>query len=133
MNEQTLHKEDVDKLMSLLHNVSDSWYDIGLGLGFAPSELISIRGNQSMLMSAPASYLKELLSQWVQWPTMNHPTRPTLGALCEALRSPYVGLFGSLAAEKVQTEMKYSTPGIKGVVRKMSKRRILASITTMCH
>ena len=60
-------------------------------------------------MSAPASFLRELLSQWVQWPTADHPTKPTLGALCETLRSSPVGL-GSLA-EKVDREMKCLTPG----------------------
>ena len=50
------------------------------------------------------SYLQELLSQWVQWPTEEHQNNPTLGALCTALRSSLVGL-GSLA-EDVEKEMK---------------------------
>ena len=57
-----------------------------------------------LLVGAPVSYLQELLSQWVQWPTEKHQNNPTLGALCTALRNSLVGL-GSLA-EKVEKEMK---------------------------
>ena len=60
-----------------------------------------------LLVRAPTSYLQELLSQWVQWPTASHPTKPTLEALCAALRSSLVGL-GSLA-DKVNEEMRQST------------------------
>ena len=58
-------------------------------------------------MGAPTSFLQELLSQWVQWPTASHPTKPTLEALCAVLRSSLVGL-GSLA-DKVNEEMRQST------------------------
>ena len=60
-----------------------------------------------LLVRAPTSFLQELLSLWVQWPTASHPTKPTLEALCAALRSSLVGL-GSLA-DKVNEEMKQST------------------------
>ena len=62
-----------------------------------------------LLVGAPVSYLQELLSRWVQWPTSEHPNDPTLEALCASLRSPLVGL-GSLA-EDVDKEMKQCTPG----------------------
>ena len=107
--EQVLTEGDVVTLMKLVHNFSDKWHDIGLGLEFAPSELNQISSNLSLFMSAPASFLTQLLSQWVQWPTVTHPTKPTLGALCETLRSSPVGL-GSLA-EKVEKKMKCSTTG----------------------
>ena len=58
----------------------------------------------TLLVGAPVSHLQELLNQWVQWPTTEHPNNPTLEALCAALRSPLVGL-GSLA-EEVEKEMK---------------------------
>ena len=61
----------------------------------------------TLLVGAPVSYLQELLSQWVQWPTTEHPSNPTLEALCAALRSPLVGL-GSLAKE-VEKEIKPRT------------------------
>ena len=96
--------------MDLLHNFSDKWKEIGLILGFTQPELNQIKSDPSLYMSgAPASFLTKLLSQWVQWPTVDHPTKPTLGALCEALRSSLVGL-GSLA-KKVEREMNYSTTG----------------------
>ena len=85
-----------------MHNFSDKWNEIGLGLGFVPSELRQISSNLSLLMY-PASFLATLLEQWVQWPTKEHPTKPTLEALCEALRGSLAGL-GSLA-EQVEREL----------------------------
>jgi hypothetical protein len=100
---------DIATLLNLMHNFSDKWNEIGLGLGFVPSELRQISSNLSLLMSAPTSFLTTLLGQWVQWPTKEHPTKPTLEALCEALRGRLVGL-GSLA-EQVERELKCSSTG----------------------
>ena len=91
-----------------MHNFSNKWNEIGLGLGFVPSELRQISSNISLLMYAPASFLATLLEQWVQWPTKEHPTKPTLEALCEALRGSLAGL-GSLA-EQVERELKCNSP-----------------------
>ena len=96
-------------LLNLMHNFSYKWNEIGLGLGFVQSELTLISSNPSLFMSAPASYLRTLLSQWVQWPTKEHPTKPTLKALREALRGSPVGL-GRLA-EQVERELKCSSDG----------------------
>ena len=101
--ELILTQEDMRKLINLIHNFSSKWYYIGLGLGFISPELDNISSNPMLLSSAPDSYLTKLLSQWVQWPTKYHPTKPTLRALCEALHSSPVGL-GSLA-DKVEKEM----------------------------
>ena len=101
--ELILTEEDMHKLINLIHKFSSKWYYIGLGLGFIPPELDSISSNPTLLSSAPDSYLTELLSQWIQWPTEDHPTKPTLRALCKALRNSSVGL-GSLA-DKVEKEM----------------------------
>ena len=60
-----------------------------------------------LLVRSPTSFLQELLSQWVQWPTASHPTKPTLEALCAALRNPLVGL-GSLA-DQMYEEMSQCT------------------------
>ena len=111
--EHILTERDVVALLNLVHNFSDKWREIGLGLGFAPSELNQISSNPSLFMTAPASFQTQLLSQWVQWPTVNHPTKPTLRALSETLRSSRVGL-GSLA-EKVEREIKCSTTGKEGI------------------
>jgi hypothetical protein len=90
-------------------NFSDKWNEIGLGLGFVQPELNQISSNPSLFMHGPASFLRTLLSQWVQWPTKEHPTKPTPKALSEALRGSLVGL-GSLA-EQVEREFKYSSTG----------------------
>ena len=107
---QVLTESNIAKLMDLLHNFSDKWNEIGLVLGFTQPELNQIKTDPSLYMSgAPASFLAKLLSQWVQWPTVDHPRKPTLVALCKTLRSSLVGL-GSLA-EEVEREMKCSKPG----------------------
>ena len=95
--------------MRLLWSYSDKWEMIGLCLGFIQRELNIISGMLKLLLGAPVSYLQELLSQWVQWPTEEHQNNPTLGALCTALRSSLVGL-GSLA-EEVEKEMKQCATG----------------------
>ena len=96
-------------LLELIHNFSYKWHEIGLGLGFVQSELTLISSNPLLLISAPASFLRTLLSQWIQWPTKDHPTKPTLEALCEALRGSLVGL-GRLA-EEVERKLKCSSTG----------------------
>ena len=104
-----LSEKDLVHLMRLLQSYSCKWNPIGLSLGFIQPELKTISGMLALLTGAPVSYLQELLSQWVQWPTADHPSHPTLGALCTALRSSLVGL-GSLA-EEVEKEMKQCATG----------------------
>ena len=111
-----LHEEDVCQLMTLMQSFSDHWLEIGMALGFTPPELNQIRKNPMLLTTAPKSFLTELLSLWIQWPTVDHPTKPTLEALCEALRSSLVGL-GQLA-EEVEREMKYTTTGKEGHIQR---------------
>ena len=96
--------------MQLLQNHSIKWNEIGLSLGFTLSELNTISGMLKLLTGAPVSYLQELLTQWVQWPTTDHPNHPTPESLCTALRGSLVGL-GSLA-QNVEKELKRSTSGI---------------------
>ena len=107
--ERVLLEKDIAVLLNVIHNFSHKWNEIGLVLGFTPPELNQISSNPSLFMSAPASFLRELLSRWVQWPTVNHPTKPTLGALCETFHTSLVGL-GNLA-ENVEKEMRCSTTG----------------------
>ena len=104
-----LSEKDLVHLMRLLQSYSYKWNPIGLSLGFTQHELNTIFGMLKLLVGAPVSYLQELLSQWVQWPTTDHPSHPTLGALSTALRSSLVGL-GSLA-EEVEKEMKQCATG----------------------
>ena len=104
-----LSGKDIVNLVRLLQTYSYKWNPIGLSLGFTPHELCTISCMVTLLTGAPVSYLQELLSQWVQWPTTDHPNHPTLRALCTVLRSSLVGL-GSLADE-VEKEMKQCAKG----------------------
>ena len=97
-------EKDILNLLRLLQIYSFKWNEIGLSLGFVTPELTTISSMPLLLVGAPTSYLQELLSQWVQWPTASHSTRPTLESLCGALQSSIVGL-GSLA-DKVKEEMR---------------------------
>ena len=105
----TLSGKDIVNLVRLLQSYSYKWNPIGLSLGFTPHELCTISSKVTLLTGAPVSYLQELLSQWVQWPTTDHPSDPTVRVLCTALRSSLVGL-GSLA-EMVEKEMKQCATG----------------------
>ena len=105
--ERTLTENDIVALLNLMHDFSDKWYDIGLGLGFVPAELNQIRSKPSLFMEAPVSFLTQLLSQWIQWPTVRHHLKPTVRLLCETLHSSRIGL--GVLAEKVEAEMKPST------------------------
>ena len=100
-------QKDLVNLLRLLQNHSYQWKPIGLSLGFIDPELTTISDMHRLFTGAPISYLQELLSQWLQWPTASHPTKPTLEALCTALQDSLVGL-GSLA-EKMNEEMRQST------------------------
>ena len=105
----TLREKDIVNLMRLLQSYSYKWNPIGLSLGFTQHELSTIFCMLKLYVGSPVSYLQELLSQWVQWPTQEHQNNPTIEALCTALRSSLVGL-GSLA-EEVEMEMKQCTTG----------------------
>lgn len=96
-----MEDEDIVVIYELIHLHSDKWYDIGLVLGFVPPELNSIHGMPKLLLGAQGSYLKEMLSQWCQWPTDRHPHTPTIEALCRTLCNSVVGL-GKVAAELKQ-------------------------------
>ena len=101
-----LTEKGVVNLLHLLQYYSFKWNEIGLSLGFITPELNTISSMSLLLFGAPTSYLQELLSQWVQWPTASHPTRPTLDSLCAALQSSLVGL--ASLADKVNEELRQS-------------------------
>ena len=111
---RVLSDKDVGKLLTLMNDFSYKWEEIGVALGFIVPELKLISGNPLLLSDAPTSYLREVLSQWVQWPTAKHSTDPTLAALYEALRGPLVGL-GQLA-EKVKREFKMSKLQMNNII-----------------
>ena len=126
-----LSEKDLVHLMRLLQSYSYKWNLIGLSLGFIQPELTTISRMLALLTGAPVSYLQELLSQWVQWPTADHPSHPTLGALCTALHSSLVGL-GSLA-EEVEKEMKQCATGklvspSKSVYRRVCNNKLFCML-----
>ena len=43
------------------------WRDIGSALGFLEGELENIQRNLFLLMDSPKSWLREMLTQWLQW------------------------------------------------------------------
>ena len=43
------------------------WRDIGMYLGFRQDELDNIEARPLLLQGAPKSWLKAMLSEWLQW------------------------------------------------------------------
>ena len=93
-----MEEKDIFFLLNLMCSYSSRWEFIGLGLGFIQGELDNIKGNVLLIHNAPKSFMKELLSQWCQWPVREHSELPTVRCLCDTLRSTVVGL-GQLAAQ----------------------------------
>ena len=85
-------ERDVFYLMELLEEYSYLWQRIGLYLGFVPLEITAMYSHYTSRYhimydgESSESCLHHLLTQWVQWPTREHPNRPTLEALCSSLR-----------------------------------------------
>ena len=50
-----------------LENYAYAWRDIGRALGFTENEMKMIESNDSLLRESPKSYLREMLSQWLEW------------------------------------------------------------------
>ena len=60
-------ESDLTKILDELRPHSDKWLDIGDALGFKTYELANIQATPTLLAGAPYMYLRELLSQWVNW------------------------------------------------------------------
>ena len=82
--------KDVVYLMGHLCQHSYKWEVIGTALHFLPGELKNIRHSTQVITLKLR--LKEVLCQWVQWPTAAHSQTPTMEMLRDALRSDLVGL-----------------------------------------
>ena len=85
-----VREEDVRFLTEFLSTYSYKWEDIGTALNFLDGELKAIPMNNPR--GSVQQFLKELLNQWIQWPTDDHREEPTLDKLCAALRGRLVGL-----------------------------------------
>ena len=52
----------------LVREYASQWRDIGAALGFSQGEMNTIQANPLlMLQTPPKSWLRELLTQWMQW------------------------------------------------------------------
>ena len=67
ISNQRILESDMPKILDKLRPHSDKWLDIGDALGFKTYELANIQATPTLLASAPYMYLRELLSQWVNW------------------------------------------------------------------
>ncbi len=85
-----MKSEDINFLMNHLHKYAYKWRDIGASLNFQHGELENI--SLSFSRAKTQQLLTELLSQWSQWPTADHPDAPTMERLRDALRSGLVEL-----------------------------------------
>ena len=96
-------------LYGFLHQYAYKWREIGQALNFRHGELLNI------IHSTTQQLLTELLNQWSQWPTADHPDIPTVERLRDALRSELVGL--GAVANDVYTLRSYLPSIIRFVPR----------------
>ena len=63
-----LGDDDHSSIYSKLKDKAANWRDIGKELGFKEGEMNNIQSNLVLLtQSPPNSFLREMLSQWLQW------------------------------------------------------------------
>ena len=63
-----LSDNDHGYMYDKLEDKAARWRDIGRALGFKEGEMCNIQSNPMLLtQSAPKSYLREMLTQWLQW------------------------------------------------------------------
>ena len=83
-----LCEQDHKILFEKLVKHSTKWREIGLCLGFLPSELDNIAARPLLLATAPNSWLDAMLAEWLQWApedSRGSTSSATLGNLREAL------------------------------------------------
>jgi hypothetical protein len=67
-SETRLRDSDHSDIYTKLAPHAAKWRDIGKGLGFKEGEMDNIQSHPMLLIqSPPKSYLREILSQWLQW------------------------------------------------------------------
>ena len=93
--ETRLFVRDLPKIQEVLHSYSHKWSDIGLGLGFTNPQLTTIQSMPLLLSNAPSSYLREMLTQWLQWApgdAAGHEGYATLESLQRAVSKAGLGV-----------------------------------------
>ena len=87
-NRLRLHPRDFTALYQQLSRTSDKWSMIGAHLGFLQSEIDNIKARPLLLNDAPDSWLRAMLSEWLQWAPgdgRESKTYATLNDLSDAL------------------------------------------------
>ena len=96
---ETDHEErEVTKLCENNHSIlyqklveqSAKWREIGIHLGFRPSELDEIQARPALYATAPKSLLSAMLADWLQWAPGDQrgsTNTPTLEGLSDALNN----------------------------------------------
>lgn len=67
IGEYRLGDRDHADIYYKLKEYAHKWKDIGKALGFSEGELSVIERTPLLLIDAPRSYLKEMLTHWLQW------------------------------------------------------------------
>ena len=65
--ESQISESHLPRLLSKLNNHACKWRDIGTHLGFLQRELDNIQGKPALFNDGPKSWLREMLTQWLQW------------------------------------------------------------------
>ena len=65
--EMHLSDRDHTKIHAELKAHAADWREIGSALGFLEGELDAIQSNHMLLAQSPMSFLRKMLSQWLQW------------------------------------------------------------------
>ena len=66
-SETRFNDADHSSIYSKLKGKAANWKDIGEALGFKEGEMNNIESRPKLYMQAPESFLREMLSQWLQW------------------------------------------------------------------
>ena len=75
--------DDLAFLVNHLQPMASHWKAFGLQLGLLPGKLDNIAATPLLIPGAPAAFLQEVLTRWLD----RAPPFPTLTKLCDALRS----------------------------------------------
>ena len=59
--------DQLSHLVVILESCSAKWKEIGVHLSFHMGELENIEAKPHLMMSAPRSYLNDMLTQWLHW------------------------------------------------------------------
>ena len=89
---------DITALIGKLEPHAHQWRDIAMHLGFQQTELDNIQARPLLLQGAPQSWLRAMLSEWLQWApndSRGSSSFATLQALKDALNKSGLGATAS--------------------------------------